>query len=281
MAVFSGAYWYFKVYGSTLNQSQNDLNTNGLVGLWSFNGDDISGTTAYDRSGSGNNGTLTNGPVVTDGKVGQALDFWPNGSDTNAYVTMGDPASGVLDFGTGDFSVGFWMKGSGYSGQGSSANVALAKKNFVTFTNAGYGFWYGSTNLMSFTMANGTTAYSATQTVSTVADNQWHHYVGTRSGTSTITLYVDGVQVNNNATASGSVSNSVDFIAGTDSSVAPNDRNADAVIDEVRVYSTALSATEIQSLYTQGGGDQGEHCGLTAPGDGSPRLRPGRVLEAR
>jgi hypothetical protein len=34
----------------------------GLVGLWTFDGGDIHGTTAYDRSGQGNDGTLTGGP---------------------------------------------------------------------------------------------------------------------------------------------------------------------------------------------------------------------------
>ena len=86
LAVFAGAYWYFKVYGSTLNQSQNDLVTNGLVGLWSFNGDDISGTTAYDRSSGGNNGTLTSGPTAVKGKVGQALSF----DGTDDYVSIPD-----------------------------------------------------------------------------------------------------------------------------------------------------------------------------------------------
>src|SRR5690606_20679208 len=81
----------------TVNASQNSSMTSGLVGEWSFNGADISGTTAYDRSGSGNNGTLTNGPTPTFGKVGQALSF----DGTDDYISVADPASGVLDFGTG------------------------------------------------------------------------------------------------------------------------------------------------------------------------------------
>jgi hypothetical protein len=45
----------------------------GLVGYWSF--DEGAGTTAYDASGKGNNGTLVNGPKWTNGKFGQALSF--------------------------------------------------------------------------------------------------------------------------------------------------------------------------------------------------------------
>ena len=49
--------------------------TNGLVGSWSFDGPDMAGVTAYDRSGNANNGTLTNGPVRAVGRIGQALGF--------------------------------------------------------------------------------------------------------------------------------------------------------------------------------------------------------------
>lgn len=250
LAVFAGAYWYFQVYGSTLNAPQNDLNTNGLVGLWSFNGDDISGTTAYDRGTGGNNGTLTNAPQVTQGIVGQALNFFPNGSDTDAYVTIGDPGDGDLDFGSGDFSVGFWMKSNGYSSQGSSVNAAVAKHNLdAGNTAAGYSFYYASTNLMNFVIGNGTTAYTTTQTVSTTADNQWHQYTGVRSG-STMYLYIDGILVTS-TTVSGSVSNGTGFCIGD---TCGGIRNVNGSIDEVRVYNRAIAASEVASLYAQGGG---------------------------
>ena len=45
----------------------------GLVGYWKF--DEGSGTTAADLSGSGNNGTLVNGPSWTQGQVNGALSF--------------------------------------------------------------------------------------------------------------------------------------------------------------------------------------------------------------
>ncbi|MEI8096833.1 MAG: LamG domain-containing protein, partial [Candidatus Moraniibacteriota bacterium] len=64
-----------KLYQTTatakVNTSQNTQSTSGLVGLWSFNGPDISGTTATDRSGNGNNGTLGGSsiPTITEGRV--------------------------------------------------------------------------------------------------------------------------------------------------------------------------------------------------------------------
>jgi Concanavalin A-like lectin/glucanases superfamily len=60
----------------------------GLVGYWSFDYPDMAGITAFDRSGQGNNGTLTNGPVKAIGKLGQALDF--NGVDSD--VNLSNPS---------------------------------------------------------------------------------------------------------------------------------------------------------------------------------------------
>src|SRR5437867_9130954 len=49
---------------------------NGLVGFWSFDGKDMSGNTAHDRSGQGNNlSSLQQSPQKTIGKIGQALRF--------------------------------------------------------------------------------------------------------------------------------------------------------------------------------------------------------------
>jgi hypothetical protein len=61
----------------------------GLVGFWSFDGKDMAGVTSYDRSGNGNNGTLTNSPARTAGKIGQALRF----DGVNDLVSVPDAAT--------------------------------------------------------------------------------------------------------------------------------------------------------------------------------------------
>ncbi|MDD2767061.1 MAG: LamG domain-containing protein [Candidatus Moranbacteria bacterium] len=266
----TGAYWYFQtraavtlnksgVSGTTINASQNTSLTNGLVGQWSFDGKDTAWTssaagTIADTSGSGNTGTLTNMSQTTSpvpGKIGQALSFWPGGVDTNAYVAVGDPVSGALDFGSGDFSVGLWLKGNGYVSQGSAGNFALSKRSNDTAGCLGYALAYDSSNRMQFGIGNGTTCFIVTASHSTVSDNQWHHYVGLRSGND-IYLFVDGV-LNSTTTVSGSVSSSYLFHVGSDSNP---DRNTNALIDDVRVYNRALSVTEIANLYDLGQSDK-------------------------
>src|SRR5205085_1624062 len=57
----------------------------GLVGAWGF--DENTGTTTADQSGTGNNGTLTNGPAWNAaGKFGSAISF----DGTNDFVNVPD-----------------------------------------------------------------------------------------------------------------------------------------------------------------------------------------------
>ena len=207
----------------------------------------MNSTTAYDRSGAGNNGTLTNGPAVSEGKIGQALDFFPGGTDANAYVTMGDPSSGSLDFGSGDFTTSLWVKSRGYSSQGSCCNMFLSKYNADSGVAPGYAMYHDSNNVPIFMMHDGTNETAATGT--TDLTTGWHHLVGVRSGT-TAYLYVDGVLEKTTTGSTGSVSNSENFYVSAAGTV--SQRNVNAIVDEVRIYNRALSASEIKALYSSG-----------------------------
>lgn len=228
IGVFAGAYWYFQVYGSTITQSQNGLITNGLVGYWSFNTSDIDGTTAYDRSGNSNNGTLTSGPTGVDGEIDQALSF--NG--TTQYVDIPDIVM------TGTFSYSFWYKTSNNAQTGIMLGGDVNNGTYVK-----YGLV--SNNLYIRVISGG----SSDNTISPGTANVWHHLVITRDSSNKIDLYLDGGSANrlfSDAAQSGStslthVAKSQDgqFFAGQ--------------MDEVRMYNRILSSDEIQTLYTQRG----------------------------
>jgi hypothetical protein len=79
-----------------------------------------------------------------------------------------------------------------------------------------------------------------------VNDGQWHHAVGTYDG-SQICLYVDG-KLDVSSTASGTINiNSQPVYIGVNSE-RPN-RFWNGLIDDVRLYSYALTADEVAALY--------------------------------
>lgn len=79
----------------------------------------------------------------------------------------------------------------------------------------------------------------------------WHHLVYALSGTN-FTIYVDGVSRMTGTTQTANVaSSSFTFGAGSDGS-----RLANAYMDEIGVWSRALSATEVKILYNGGQGLQ-------------------------
>ena len=209
----------------------------GLVGYWSF--DDGTTTVANDSSGNRNHGRLTNMDSATDwvpGKRGKALDF----DGSNDYVTMGNITAD--DFGTGPMSVSVWFKTSsvGYQEPVDNKTAGTNLAGFNLYMNTG-------SNKMTFRIADGTNQRSISG-ITAVDNNQWHHAVGVRNG-DTITIYIDGVQ---EGTATGvsayNISNATTFFVGAYGTGA-GQANWNGLIDDVRVYNRALSATEIQALY--------------------------------
>jgi len=77
-----------------------------LVGHWTF--DEGSGTTAYDSSGNGYDGTINGGAAYTTGVVGSgALEF--NGTDSFVAVPYQEP----LALADSDYTISVWSKWEG------------------------------------------------------------------------------------------------------------------------------------------------------------------------
>lgn len=224
----------------TVNSNQNTFLKNGLVGMWSFNGPDISGTTAYDRSGQGNNGTLTNGPKPVIGKVGQGLSF----ATLNNYVNVG----ATIFSSNAPFTISAWVNPS-----------VVNNNNMRIFdvANAGDGFWLGmdqtTGNKFNINLYNGTGTNINSTTVAVV--NRWYHVVATYNGTVGY-IYVNGVLENSATDGYNGGGTRYMFIGGTGGTGSGNHGaygdDWNGKIDEVRVYNRALTAAEITSLYQIG-----------------------------
>ncbi len=212
----------------------------GLVGHWTFNGNDMnwssaSAGTAYDRSGQANDGTLTGMNQSSSGvrgKVGQGLYF--DGVDDR--VVISDDSD--LDL-TGDFTIATFYKTSSVDALDA---IYTKGANGLQFAFGGFGGASGFSVCQSFVgcIFNDIGSYSL---------GVWQHTALTRQG-DLWRLYVDGAEIYS-ATDSRSISNTVNAVdIGNDNASAG--RYFNGMFDDYRIYNRALSATEIKQLHGLG-----------------------------
>jgi len=248
VGVFAGAYWYFQVRASTLNKSPTGSLTSGLVGYWTFDGADVSGTSATDRSGNSNTGTLTNGPVIAEGKIGQGLSF----DGVNDYVNITSIPSAL--FANTTFTASGWFK------------TSTADRSILSQDNCDGGWFISmdsNSKLNVSLRTNGSCGAGSASRVSAmnVADGVWHHFATVittdtvTAGNNNINIYVDGVLNQGSLTAGTTYGTAGDNKVQIGARYS-GDRPFSGSMDETRIYNRALSAGEIQSLYALGQSDK-------------------------
>jgi hypothetical protein len=205
-----------------------------LKGYWSFNGPDLSGTTAFDRSGAGNTGTLTNGPTITEGKLGQALNF----DGVNDYVSTDVPVSG-------DLTLSAWI----YPTNGQEYEGIIARPSQYEAGNYRLLFRNGS-HLLEYQFTGGSVHTSN----SSIPYDQWSYVAVTfNDAANSVVIYVNGV-VDYTGTETGSPSTANAYygtLVGA-SNIVYNDQYFEGKVDEARIYSRTLSAKEVAAIYNMG-----------------------------
>jgi len=187
----------------------------GLVSYYKFDGN------ASDSTG-GNDGTEVGNPTYAQGMHSQAIGLDGDGD----YVNCGNNASFDI---TAAITISAWIKGTF-----NNTLDRIIEKGYNWMLCRGYG-----DNAAFYCLGFGILEGSVT-----VNDNQWHHIAGVYNGYHLV-LYVDGV-ADGVKPASGSlkVSTANVYIGGNTS------KSFNGLIDEVRIYSRALSAGEIRTLYS-------------------------------
>ncbi len=233
---------------SVINASMNGVLTKGLVGLWSFNGPDMTNTTSTDRSGQGNDGALFGGPKRAIGVSGQALSF----DGTDDYISVTDASS--LKFGTAAMSISAWIKAPNTD---QSREYIAKRVTGSPFTQYGIGVTAGDSffniagkKIAMILIEDVGSTYRGAYTNSDVVDGNWHHVVGVATG-STILIYVDGVSVpvtvDKNSGSWPNTDNTQPLTIGFN-----GDAYFAGLLDDVRIYNRVLSATEVWQLYSFG-----------------------------
>ncbi len=203
-----------------------------LIGWWNFN--EGSGTTARDISGYDNHGTIVGATYVdgVPGTGGTALEF--DGVDD--YVNIGTPSELNI---SNQITISAWInvydvneiRGiiSRHTGPDNAAGSIRVKTNRGIAVIINIGGVYSS-----FDSSN-----------EVIELNNWHHIVYTYNGSKEY--------IYNNTDIVGERSNSGVIYTPVAHNIIGRTINSyvNGLIDDVRIYSRALTASEIQILYAQ------------------------------
>lgn len=160
------------------------------------------GTTFTDASGNctitGNANAQTTTSQVKYGTA--SLDC----SAGNAYVYVSSATTGVMDFGTGDFTIECWM----YRTTSGSRDFICDSRQDIS-NSGSLSFRVDSDNKLEMLV----TSTQIAKSTNTVPTNQWVHLAATREGT-TVRLFIDGL-------LDGSATNSTSFVDDTNGTYPP------------------------------------------------------------
>ena len=222
------------------NEIKNNLNTtltgteSNLVAYYNF--DEDSRELITDSSTTGNDGTFVNGG--NNGTFVNAISL--DGVDDEIQIPSG--VGGFGDFGNSNFTIEAWFKTTESDGTLIGADSTSDGQFWRVYIEDGlakFGYAISDRSFSSGSLAAKGTASSS----ETVNDGEWHHIAAVRDGFRSGILYIDGEQVGSfqfdvagpfDITSDVFIGNFVgsDYFGGT--------------IDEVRVWDTDRSQTEIQ-----------------------------------
>lgn len=237
-----------EISGKNYNNNFSGIYNTNIVLAYHFGN---STTAAWDTSGNDNNGTVNGATYTTSGKYGGAFDFdgsndWIDSgsitcSNTRSISTWVKHDTGTCNFYDG--IVGNLESSPTRGGFLIRCDHSLDKYSAITSNDAGSSLPVIECDFN--------------------VDTNWHHIATTYSGTN-FSIYCDG-----------EYKDSVDITIGTGCSNLEVGRDSDqdaryfnGQIDDVRIYSDALTSTEIEQLYNnsqqlnmQLGEEEGEEAG--------------------
>jgi YD repeat-containing protein len=219
------------------------------AGVWDANYldvlhlDETTGTTVYDSTSNGNNGTKvsqSSPTALSTGKIGGSQSF--NG--TSDYIVLPPSMTSALTV----FSVSFWTNSTDLTSNGTywnraeflgDATYGAPSGDFGVNTNSGYlGEWSGMNS----------SGDNSLITIDLIDDGKWHRIDAVNNG-STIKLYLDNVDTGDNI-SSGLAMDSYGWYLGAQHVQGGNAASYhQGSLDEFRFSNSARSADWITAEY--------------------------------
>jgi concanavalin A-like lectin/glucanase superfamily protein/calcineurin-like phosphoesterase family protein len=220
-----------------------DIQNNGtnLIGKFISN----EGGAILDQFSISKSGTTQPPPPSSSG--GYHYEPFLEVNDLNDVVTIPDEQKLKLT----KFSVAAWFKTTSNFGDNG---LIVNKGGHGTDTagnNMNYGLWITSAEKLRGGFETSSGADRFVTSPNSYNNGQWRHGVVTYDGTSTVRLYIDGVQVATTSTSSLPQINNHPLRIGSDSRIVDDDLFIGS-IDEVGIWNRVLTTTEIANLKNSG-----------------------------
>lgn len=218
--------------------------TSGLVAYWSFDSATVSsGTNVTDQSGNNNTMNLYNSPSIVSGHRGDAVQFLAASSQ---YSIASNSASLGLYFNK-PLAISCWVKFISAPGAGKYPFIVTKNTDF----NA-YGL-YAQGDAGEVRALFGTGGTWAESSGWPIVTNVWMHLLAQTDGASThLHLYTNGVECGTQVLNGGSpTTNTVNVQMGRHYSNPAAYGYLNAYVDELRIYTTNLTSTQISALAAQ------------------------------
>ena len=209
-----------------------------LTAAYAFN--ETSGTTTVDATGHGLTGTLTSGPVFAAGKNGNGIRL----DGVNDYVNLGNPTALRL---TGSMTISAWINSSAFPGD----DAAIVSKR----TGGEVGFQLDTTvdtgaRRIGFKLTNSAGGQMFRYGATTLQANTWYYVTGVYDAAAqTLHVYLNG-QLDDGVlqgTVTAAQQNSTANVNIGRRPGSPGTFNFIGTVDDVRIYSRALTQAEIQT----------------------------------
>jgi len=161
---------------------------------------------------------------------------------TNDYVTA--PNNADFDFGSGDFTVEYWINFSTVSGIRGIFGKRVSEVNYAPI------LMYLQSSALQLLMSTSGSSWNVSLSTSTLSTGSWNHVAVFRSGT-TVYLFLNGTSIGSTGTVSGAlISNTAPLTVGVDSTSPSGSTPLNGYISNFRIYKgKGLTAAEVKQNY--------------------------------
>ena len=161
---------------------------------------------------------------------------------TDDYVTA--PNNADFDFGSGDFTVEYWINFSTVSGIRGIFGKRVSEVNYAPI------LMYLQSSALQLLMSTSGSSWNVSLSTSTLSTGSWNHVAVFRSGT-TVYLFLNGTSIGSTGTVSGAlISNTAPLTVGVDSTSPSGSTPLNGYISNFRIYKgKALTAAEVSQNF--------------------------------